>query len=141
MKAAHLLDSRFAWLAKRRQFERYGRLAIGQLVRWERSVAAPTNNRTKFYEDNEVEIHTEHTIHDMRETESDVPVIPLHLGDATHVIAQSRMRRVDGTRLRKGMTGWRPEVSKAEREHTPPALAAWLVELARRTRVDARAAA
>lgn len=26
---------------------------------------------------------------------------------------------------------------KAEREHTPPAFAAWLVELARRTRIDA----
>lgn len=57
---------------------------------------------------------------------------PLHLGDATHVIAQSRMRRKDGSRLRKGMAGWRPEVTKAEREHTPPALAEWLVELARR---------
>jgi len=28
-------------------------------------------------------------------------------------------------------------VTKAEREHTPPAFAAWLVELARRTRIDA----
>ena len=64
----------------------------------------------------------------------DIPTIPLRLGDATHVIAQSRMRRKDGTRLRKGMAGWRPEVSKDEREHTPPALAAWLVETARRTR-------
>ena len=30
---------------------------------------------------------------------------------------------------------FRPEVSKAEREHTPPELAAWLVELARRCKV------
>ena len=50
----------------------------------------------------------------------DIPPIPLHLGHATHVIAQSRMRRIDGSRLRKGMAGWRPEVSKEEREHTPP---------------------
>ncbi|MGY6271030.1 hypothetical protein ACXIUT_15165 [Achromobacter denitrificans] len=68
---------------------------------------------------------------------ADIPVIPLHLGEATHVIAQSRMRRADGTRLRKSsgnpaITGWRPEVTKAEREHTPPELARWLVELARR---------
>ncbi len=32
-------------------------------------------------------------------------------------------------------------VTKPEREHTPPALAAWLVELARRTSINARAAA
>lgn len=71
----------------------------------------------------------------------DIPAIPLHLGEATHVIAQSRMRRIDGTRLRKGMAGWRPEVSKAEREHTPPQLAAWLLELARRTRIHQEVAA
>jgi len=65
---------------------------------------------------------------------SEIPPIPLHLGDATHVIARSRVRRIDGSRLRKGMTGWRPEVTKAEREHTPPRLADWLVELARRCR-------
>lgn len=70
-----------------------------------------------------------------------IPDIPLRLGAATHVIAQSRVRRKDGTRLRKGMAGWRPEVTKAEREHTPPPLAAWLVELARRCRKVQRAAA
>jgi hypothetical protein len=64
-----------------------------------------------------------------------IPDLPLVLGDATHVIAQSRMRRVDGTRLRKGQSGWRPEVTKAEREHTPAALARWLVELAGRVEV------
>ena len=60
-----------------------------------------------------------------------LPDIPLRLGDASHVIAQGRTRS-DGERLVKGMAGWRPEVTKAEREHTPPALAAWLCELARR---------
>lgn len=37
--------------------------------------------------------------------------------------------------LRSHMRGYRPECSKAEREHTPTRLAAWLVEIARRTRV------
>jgi hypothetical protein len=69
---------------------------------------------------------------------SAMPAIPLHLGHASHVIAQSRMRRRDGRRLRKGMPGWRPEVTKAEREHTPPLLAEWLVEVARRCRVPHR---
>uniref|UniRef100_A0AB39CET5 Uncharacterized protein n=1 Tax=Xanthomonas phage fSU1 TaxID=3238781 RepID=A0AB39CET5_9VIRU len=66
----------------------------------------------------------------------DVPAIPYRLGLATHVIAQCRTR-ADGTRKRKGDFDWRPEVSKAEREHTPAALAAWLVELARVSFVDA----
>lgn len=58
-----------------------------------------------------------------------VPDMPMVLGGSTHVIAQGR-NLPDGKRLVKGMPGWRPEVSKAEREHTPPKLAAWLVELA-----------
>lgn len=62
---------------------------------------------------------------------SSIPAIPMMLGDATHVIAQNRTR-LDGTRKRKGDAGWRPEVTKAEREHTQPALATWLVEVARR---------
>lgn len=62
---------------------------------------------------------------------ADIPAIPLVLGDASHVIGASGRRR-DGGRLHKGDSGWRPEVTKAEREHTPPALAAWLVELAQR---------
>lgn len=61
---------------------------------------------------------------------SEVPPIPLVLGEASHVICQCRTR--GNGRLKKGMPGWRPEVTKAEREHTPPELAAWLVELARR---------
>lgn len=66
---------------------------------------------------------------------ADIPELPpLRLGEGTHVIAMGKRpgRGVDGQRLRKGMPGWRPEVSKAEREHTPPELASWLVELARR---------
>jgi hypothetical protein len=59
----------------------------------------------------------------------DLPVIPLKLGAATHVIASSTARR------HRGHPMFRPEVTKAEREHTPPALAEWLVDLARRCRV------
>jgi len=55
----------------------------------------------------------------------DVPRIPLVLGHTTHVVSSS-------SRLRKGMPGWRPHIRKDEREHTPPALAQWLAELAER---------
>lgn len=50
----------------------------------------------------------------------DHPELPLVLGEATHVV-QTRKRE-----------DYRPHITKAEREHTPPELAAWLVELARR---------
>lgn len=52
----------------------------------------------------------------------DIPAMPLRIDEPTHVIG-------DVGRSGKGK---RPEVSKAEREHTPPAFAHWLVELARR---------
>jgi len=53
-----------------------------------------------------------------------IPQVPLVLGEATHVV-QSRKR-----------SGYRPHISKAEREHTPPRLAEWLCELARRTALE-----
>jgi hypothetical protein len=59
----------------------------------------------------------------------ELPCVPFTLGDATHVIAQSP--RSDGSRRRKGDADYRPEVSRAEREHTPPLFASWLVEVAR----------
>lgn len=49
-------------------------------------------------------------------------VMPLVLGDASHVVE---------TRIRKGCVGWRPSVAKSEREKTPLELAKWLVNLAR----------
>lgn len=55
---------------------------------------------------------------------ADVPPLPLVLGEASHVICSSKRRK----------DGGRPWVTVAEREHTPPELAAWLVELARRCR-------
>ncbi len=61
----------------------------------------------------------------------DVPPMPLILGKPTHVICQNRTLP-GGRRLRKGMPGWRPDVSEAEQEHTPIELATWLGELASR---------
>jgi hypothetical protein len=60
---------------------------------------------------------------------ADIPEIPFILGNASHVCG-SPGRRADGSRLHKGDAGWRPEITKAEREHTPPLLSEWLVELA-----------
>ncbi|MFZ5593686.1 MAG: hypothetical protein ACOY4D_05415 [Pseudomonadota bacterium] len=65
---------------------------------------------------------------------ADIPVMPLALGDARYICGTPGRWR-DGRRLRKGDFGWRPEIPKAEREHTPPALAEWLCELARRCKV------
>lgn len=50
----------------------------------------------------------------------DLPPIPFKIGEPTHVI-QSRKRE-----------NYRPHVTKAEREHTPLALAEWLREVAQR---------
>lgn len=61
----------------------------------------------------------------------DVPALPLVLNDPPCIVCTSGRRR-DGSRLRPGDERYRPEISKAEREATPPAFAAWLVELARR---------
>ena len=59
----------------------------------------------------------------------DVPEMPMRIDEPTHVV-QSRKR-----------TDYRPHITKAEREHTPPEFAAWLVELARRTNVAEKVAA
>lgn len=52
---------------------------------------------------------------------SAIPPLPLRLDEPTHVV---QTKRHDA----------RPHISKAEREHTPPDLARWLVELASRCR-------
>lgn len=49
---------------------------------------------------------------------ANVPPLPYRMDEPTHVV-QSRKR-----------AGCRPHITKAEREHTPPELAKWLVELA-----------
>jgi hypothetical protein len=57
----------------------------------------------------------------------DIPDVPLELGEATHVV-QTRKR-----------DDYRPHITKAEREHTPPQLAEWLVDLASRCAVGVEA--
>jgi hypothetical protein len=63
-----------------------------------------------------------------------VPNMPYIMGRAPCTIGTSG-RRVDGKRTQPGEQGYRPEVTKAEREHTPPMLCEWLVELARRCEI------
>lgn len=62
---------------------------------------------------------------------ADIPDMPLDLRDPPRVVAQLKGRN-GNPRPRKGDQGWRPEVTRTERERTPLALAEWLVELARR---------
>lgn len=54
--------------------------------------------------------------------------LPFRMGRAPKCVTNWRT-------LRRGDPGFRTECTKAEREHTPPALAEWLVDLARRCRV------
>ena len=61
----------------------------------------------------------------------DVPAIPLSLEEPPAVVAQPK-KRDTVVRLRKGMQGWKPEISRSERELTPTPFAQWLIELARR---------
>jgi hypothetical protein len=56
-----------------------------------------------------------------------LPEIPLKLGDSPRVITTSKG-------MRKGMVGFRSEVTDREREATPPLLAQWLLELAARVK-------
>jgi len=61
----------------------------------------------------------------------DQPDMPIVLGDAAYVVQSNKKKCDDHMR-------WRPHITKAEREHTPPALAEWLVELANRCNVNNR---
>lgn len=56
---------------------------------------------------------------------SEVPSMPMKFEHPQHVVTN-----IHG--LRAGMLGYRKEITKREREATPPAFAAWLVELAGR---------
>ena len=62
---------------------------------------------------------------------ADIPEMPMCLGRASHVIASSKKRQ------RRDHPLFRPEVTRPEREHTPPNLAAWLLDLAGRCKVTA----
>jgi hypothetical protein len=55
----------------------------------------------------------------------ELPLQPCRAGAPTHCITQ-------GHGIRQGMPGFLPRVTDAEREHTPPAFAEWLVALAAR---------
>lgn len=66
----------------------------------------------------------------------DLPGFPLRLGQSDCRIRLDK-RRPDGTHIRKGDRDYQPILGDAEREHTPPELAEWLVTLARRCRVKA----
>jgi hypothetical protein len=54
------------------------------------------------------------------------PELPLQIGQPPRVITNKKG-------LRSWMTGYRPECTKSEREHTPALFADWLVDLAKRT--------
>ncbi|SRR6266568_1598138 len=53
----------------------------------------------------------------------EIPSFPLKLGIATHVVSPSH-------NIRKGDWNYRPQLRKAEREHTPPLLSEWLFKIA-----------
>lgn len=53
----------------------------------------------------------------------EVPDMPMILGEASHVVSSSR-------RWYRGHQNLKPWITHAEREHTPPDLAKWLVQLA-----------
>lgn len=58
----------------------------------------------------------------------DWPAVPLSFDPPTRYVAAK-------SGFRKGMPGWMPDMTTAEREKTPPEMAAWLVELASSCRV------
>ncbi|MGV1035364.1 MAG: hypothetical protein ACOYBP_09155 [Microbacteriaceae bacterium] len=53
----------------------------------------------------------------------DLPAIPIRLGEASHVV---------GLWSGRDKGNWRKSITKAEREHTPPDFARWLVDVAAR---------
>lgn len=65
---------------------------------------------------------------------ADVPAMPMKLGKAEYVVASSLHRK--GIERRS-----RPEIPDSMREHTPIELARWLVEVARRCRIQTPVAA
>lgn len=68
----------------------------------------------------------------------DVPPFEIDLKEATHIVAGAQSKtREEAYRRRKGWPS-KPSVTKAEREHTPPAFAHWLVEVARRCSARAK---
>lgn len=58
----------------------------------------------------------------------DLPPMPIRLGRAPRVVTNSHKAN------HPGHPGYRPRITNRERQATPPAFAAWLVEVARRCR-------
>ncbi len=58
---------------------------------------------------------------------SEIPEMPMVLGVAPMVVGNGSTNHPQ-----RGDPGWRPEIPRSEREHTPPELAQWLVDLAER---------
>lgn len=67
----------------------------------------------------------------------DIPPISYAIGRAHFICGggAAANAREAKRRRRYGPEWWRPSISHAEREHTPPAFAEWLVELARKCHV------
>jgi hypothetical protein len=62
----------------------------------------------------------------------DVPPLPLDLNEPTHIVAGGRPRDAEQAKRKRKAWPCRPSVTPIEAEATPPAFAAWLVELAQR---------
>lgn len=82
-----ITDERWSWMNKRKHFDQYGKLQVGQRVKWERFIYAPTNNAAKLRWsirdesgkivdcDPTCTIYTQHIITDLRESETGVFVL------------------------------------------------------------------
>lgn len=64
-------------------------------------------------------------------TPDSMPAMPVLPGKEACIIG-SHGKRADGSRLQPGDYGWRKPCYRPDREHTPLALATWLVDVARR---------
>lgn len=60
-----------------------------------------------------------------------MPLMPIFPGKEACIIGSAGKRK-DGSRLQLGDYGWRKACYRPDREHTPPKLAEWLVDVARR---------
>ena len=97
LKKPKITDERWAWMNPRKHFDQYGKLAVGQRVKLERFIYAPTNNPGKLRRsmrneqgkivmvDPSCTIYTQHTITDIRESETGAFVFLLDELGCVHV--------------------------------------------------------
>lgn len=71
-----------------------------------------------------------------------IPPLPYVMGEASHICAGGAAATAEEAKRRRQCPPEfrRPSITHAEREHTPPAFAAWLVELANRCSARAKGA-